>query len=177
MNISTFLASINPKTRTAAGEIAMAITLLCLAYFIGCEHGKSLHTEVVGLGEVQTHESWKADTTITPLATTEHGSFVAKGQPLANGKIQFHASVKTENGEGQIEQTYDPKDTTLSGKLIAIITLQVPQIVLTHSIQSYIPIQTTQTIKDESSNWTFAGVGAAIGSLLTIVFLFAIHVL
>lgn len=124
----------------------------------------------MGYTDTSSSDTWSSDTLSTEKLVTAHAHGTAKGIAVAPKRIVFQGSVVSPFADSAFmmyHDTLDLSDTTLSSDVTTAIPTVLPIIVRT----------VERPVIDRSHDWTFAEIGAAIGSLALIVVLFLLHIL
>jgi hypothetical protein len=154
----------------------IVIGLVLLSFVAGCLHGKSGQKPVgSAIDSAKFFEGWHRDTVDQTFVAKDSGEFKITGKKQGDGKVKFTGPVETKHGVTNVDATYDPASETLSGRILGFIEVRVPQIILTHTTSTVIPYKVFVPRDSEVSGWTWVGIGAAFGSILTVLAFAVLH--
>lgn len=154
-----------------------AALVLLLTFMLGCLHGQSRRTAAhVEIDTPHTVDSWHRDSVEQHIIAKDSGSFTIAGAKQSNGRVKFQGVAPTASGATDVNAEYDPETNTLTGTIREFVEVRVPEIILTHATSTVIPYKVFVPEAPQTSGWTWAGVGAAIGSLVTIIGFALLHI-
>jgi len=152
-------------------KISVGVALLFIGYFAGCYTNQCKLAHVVASEDtVKFSEEKLRDSGVVVVVVRDSGALSAKGITGTDGKKYFRRQLVTENSTINIEDTYDPEKETLTGK-ISLVVIKPVVYYFTSTLRKLEYTSIKYVTLPDDDDWTWVGVGAAIGSaLITIAF-------